>query len=258
MPSWASADDCNLARIAALDINLDEGGDPYVPMTISGQKINLLIDTGGIFSMMTEQSAQLLDLKELPAFGSGEEMFGGKSIKKFVEARDINLGGLKAERMPMQIISDHFLATGIGGTLAPNILRHYDADFDFGHAKFNLFSQDHCQGKVVYWTDDPYAAIKVSIDDEGHIKVPIQLDGQDIQAAVDTGSWRSLLSLEPAKRLFSIPDNDPKLKFLKVDERGTWFSYRRVAGVVWRYWRSRLASSCFFPCLEESTHQDTD
>jgi len=221
----ASAGPCSLTRIATLDVNFDEAGGAYVPMTISGQKINMLIDTGGIFSMLSEQSVKMLGLTEASVFSPHETMFGGKLVDKYVQARDINLGGLKADRMPMQVVPDSFMAIGIGGILAPNVLRHYDVDFDFASGKFNLFSQEHCEGKVVYWTKDPYASLEVSVDAAGQLKIPIQLDGKEVEARIDTGSSRSMISLELARMLFLTSDNDPKLTRVRVGEHGSWFRY---------------------------------
>ena len=215
----AQADDsCRLVRMAAFDMNVDVAGGVVVPITISGQSVNLLIDTGGIFTMLTDQSVQKLGLKRLNTFGSGEMFFGGKKVLYYVETSDVNLGGLRADHMPMQVIPDGVLPDEIGGTLAPNILRHYDVDFDFANAKVNLFAQDHCEGKVVYWTAEPAAQIRIGIDRDGHIDVPVEVDGKVIEAAIDTGSSRSVLSLELAKSLFDIGSNDPKLTPLK----GPW------------------------------------
>lgn len=217
--STRSEESCHLTRAAAFDLGIDSAGGAYVPITISGQSVNLLIDTGGIFTMLTEQSVQKLGLKKANTFGSGEEMFGGKKIQFYVVANDVNLGGLKADHVPMQVLPDGFLPGEIGGTLAPNILRHYDVDFDFANAKINLFLQDHCAGKVVYWTAAPAAQIDIGIDQEGHIDVPVVIDGRNFKAAIDTGSSRSIMSLELARQLFDIGADDPKLAPVKGDVR---------------------------------------
>jgi predicted aspartyl protease len=71
-------DPCHLVRMAAFDLSIDSAGGAYVPITIAGQTVNMLIDTGGIFTMLTEQSVEKLGLKRKNTFGSGEIMFGGK------------------------------------------------------------------------------------------------------------------------------------------------------------------------------------
>ncbi len=209
-PDSASAGPCNLMRIAAIDMGFDDASNPYVPMTISGQTVNMLIDTGGIFSMLSEQSVAMLGLEKLPVFDSQVKMFGGYRVTEYVEAKDVSLGGLKADRIPLQVVPKESLATGIGGMIAPNVLMHYDVDFDFGGGKFNLFSPDHCAGQVVYWTQVPYATIPIAVDPVGHIKIPVTLDGVELQAVVDTGATYSTMQLGLARALFPIGDKDLK------------------------------------------------
>jgi predicted aspartyl protease len=209
--SPAAGEDCRLVQVAMLDMGTDSSGSVYVPMIIGGQSVNMLIDTGGIFSMLTEDSVQRLGLKKLPAFDASVVMFGGKRITQYTEAHDVSLGGLKAASMPMQVLPTGALVGETGGIIAPNILRSYDDDFDFANAKFRLFSPDHCPGKVVYWTAGGYAEIPFTLDREGHIDLPVQIDGKSIRATLDTGAWRSAMSLQTARHMFHIDENDPKL-----------------------------------------------
>jgi hypothetical protein len=57
MAPASAAENCALVRLAKLDMQLDDHGGIYVPMTIAGQNANLLIDTGGIVSMLTQSWA---------------------------------------------------------------------------------------------------------------------------------------------------------------------------------------------------------
>jgi len=212
---WASpalaAETCGLVRMATFDMSINSAGGVSVPVTIGGQNVNLLVDTGAIFSMLTEESVQKLGLAELPAFDAREIIFGGKKIEHYVETTAVNLGGLRADRMPMQVIPGGVLPEDMGGILGPNVMRHYDVDFDFANAKFNFFSPDHCAGKVVYWTTSPAAQIVIGIDPNGHIEAPVVIDGKEMRATIDTGASRSVMSLELAKNLFDLDEKDPKL-----------------------------------------------
>jgi hypothetical protein len=104
------------------------------------------------------------------------------------------------------------LPAELNGTLAPDVLQQFDVDFDFAASKLNLFSKEHCPGKVVYWTRAPVAAIPVDLDMWGHLKLPVELDGKKIEAALDTGSSRSFLSLQTAEHKFDFSDDDVRLK----------------------------------------------
>jgi predicted aspartyl protease len=93
-------------------------------------------------------------------------------------------------------------------------MRSYDADFDFANAAFRLFSSDHCEGKVVYWTHDPYGAVEFRLNQFGQITVPIMLDGHEIRATIDTGAYHSVASLETVKDALGIDDTNSDLHLI--------------------------------------------
>jgi predicted aspartyl protease len=214
-PAFAAdaPEQCQLVRAASIDMNLDLDGSPIVPITIGGQQLNLEIDTGGVYSMLSEDAAQRLGLHLLSTFDVRWKMFGGTQISHYTIARDVVLGGLKASSLPVLVVPSEFNLGNVDGTLAPDILAAYDDEFDFANGKFNLFLKNKCDGSIVYWTREPYAEIPFAIEpDSGHIVLTVILDGKEVRATVDTGASHSVMSLEAAKRLFGIADNDPRLK----------------------------------------------
>lgn len=211
--SPALADDgCHLRLVTSISMGIDDSGGVYVPMTIGGQQIKLLIDTAGIDSMLTANTVKVLGLPTAPlAFGNYVTMFGGARIDHYATGHDVVLGTLKAPQMRFLVMTGGFMAPDLDGTLAPDVLRVYDDDFDFANAKFNLVSPDHCRGQVVYWTNDAPAQIEFKLDDNNHITFPVSLDGKEITVEMDTGSSRSVFSLEEAERLFGLTAASPGL-----------------------------------------------
>jgi predicted aspartyl protease len=206
----AAADtQCRLVRIATVDMAVEDGGRPTVPLKVGDKTLTMLIDTGGIMTTISEGMANSLGLhRQRIADDMQLLMVGGTRLDHFVVAPQIEFGGLNAQNFPFVVMPDD--GANMDGTIGPDILTQYDADFDFANARFNLFSRDHCPGQVVYWTKDPYADIDIIIQRGGHIKVPVTLDGHRLTALLDTGSWRSALSLETAKNVFSLKDADLK------------------------------------------------
>ena len=80
----------------------------------------------------------------------------------------------------------------------------------------NLFSQDHCPGKVVYWAKD-WAEVPFSSPDSLHILVDMTLDGKTMKAGLDTGSSASFLNESVAKDMFGV---DPPPAPAKASETG--------------------------------------
>ena len=211
VPLQARAD-CQLRLIASLPISFDDAGGTLVPVKVDGQDVELLVDTGGVGSMLTAAAADRLGL-ETHHIGSAEfRMFGGVHIDRYVTTHDILIGNLKAADYEFQILPDGVLPKGVSGTLAPDILLAFDNDFDFANARLNLISADHCPGEVVYWTKEPYAELHFQLGPAGSIQLHVELDGKSVLAGLDTGSSESSLSLDSAEQLFGFSEQSPELK----------------------------------------------
>jgi hypothetical protein len=102
------------------------------------------------------------------------------------------------------------------GVIGADMLTNVDADFDFGAKKLNLISQNHCDGKVVYWPAPTLAVIPFHFDKGGHIVFPLRLDDKRVNAMLDTGAYNTVLNLTVARRTFNVDTNAPDLK--KVGE----------------------------------------
>src|SRR5258708_24636576 len=107
-------------------------------------------------------------------------------------------------------IPDGRVAPGIDGTLAPDVLRAYDAEFDFAGGKFNLYKQNPCM--PAEWTNGPHVEIPFKLDESGHITLTVELDGKDVSTSLDTGSSLSVLRLESAEATFGFDDRSQLLK----------------------------------------------
>ena len=225
----ARADDekCHLGRYASLPITIDDYGGVVVPMKVEDQVQNLLVDTGGVFSMLTESTATKLKLHREMIIMAWMEMFGGRKLDHYVVAHSMEIAGTRVSDRQFVLIPDDVLPSNVDGILGPDILQVFDADFDFAAGKLGLFSNDHCPGKVVYWTHDVHAAIPFKMDEGWHIKIDVQLDGQEVPAIVDTGSSRSVMSLETAQDLFKIDE-----KALKANNGHYPFKTLTLQGVA--------------------------
>jgi predicted aspartyl protease len=208
VPIAARADDaCHLYRVTSLDMTIDSAGGANIPVSIAGHTVNLLVDTGGVYSMLTEATVASLGLKEEPVSG-GFMLFGGVKLDHMVTAQDFQIGRLKADDTQLLVMPTGRVPASVGGTLAPDFMSRYDVDFDFANLKFSFFSKDHCPGKVVYWTDaDQYSIVDFRVDRFGHISFSVNLDGEDVRVEMDTGSSRSIMPSEMAEGIFHVdPD----------------------------------------------------
>jgi hypothetical protein len=125
---------------------------------------------------------------------------------------------------------------GVDGLIAPDVLTDYDAEFDFGGKTFRLFEHHPCADRAVYWTGS-YVVLPFTLTADGHVRVPVTLDGQNIYAILDTGAPISILSMQDARRMFGLDPDSANLKVAQTRVSGLWsnaFLARHTYG-VWDY-----------------------
>jgi hypothetical protein len=192
--------------VASVDLqtNADRNVE-FVPVTIAGSPRVMLLDTGG---GMTEILPQVADELQLVRQKSDIELIdvAGKKTSDFVRA-SFSLGPLKSDNTKFFVRTGSNIFTGtpnFAGILAPDILRSFDLDLDFGAQKLNLIWPDHCPGKVIYWPASAVAVVPMRVLGSGHIVVPVMLDGHEVDALLDTGAGDTTLSQTVAQSTFGI------------------------------------------------------
>ena len=71
---------------------------------------------------------------------------------------------------------NHGYSPDIGGLLAPDIMRNYDADSAILRTTRSSCFRRTCEGRVVYWTHDPYGTVRfISPNEFGQMTVPVTL-----------------------------------------------------------------------------------
>jgi predicted aspartyl protease len=207
----AVAGDCDPLPILSVAMHTDSEGGVYVPMTISGRSVNMLIDTMSIDSMLTRSTVHALGLNPVSLGNDYLVMFGGEKITHYATAHGIDFGGLKTASMNFLIMPDGRMPPDIGGTFAPDILRAYDDELDFAGGRLTLYAPMHCPGVPSTFAQAP-AALDFVFDDDDHIALPVDLDGKSLLPRLDTGASQSLMSLEAAAEIFEFDGTSPLLK----------------------------------------------
>lgn len=209
----AESPNCGLTRYAELPIITEPDGRISIPVTIAGQEMSFMIDTGGVSATMTAQRAKDLNLSIKPTnrWLSG---VGGSLLNTYVRPDSFSIGKLKGEGLPIYL-DPRISGLGVDGTLSPDMMKNFDVDIDFAQGKVNFFSQDHCPGKVVYWTNSGHIVVPMQVAvNSGHIRIPVTVDGKSVMATIDTGAVTSVMSLNVAKSL-GIAEDSPDLKLLE-------------------------------------------
>ena len=220
----ALAEDCGgLVQRASLDMTTTRGDVIFVPATFNGAQIQMLLDTGGGISSVSEKTVKALNLSPQEARVKTLDLRGNAS-QRFVRLDEFALGPLKGKGVDLMIWPDP--AAQFDGLLAGDILERYDVELNFVTRKANLFSPDHCEGKVIYWPatalavvpftmshpargnpDEPFSIMHALPDT--HIRVPVTLDGKTFTAIIDTGAATTSMSAATAKAAFGVAADLP-------------------------------------------------
>jgi len=208
-PSVASAEEnpsCQPQPIAQLRLTADEDGRVNVPVTLDGHAVNLLVDTGGGISMLSQLAVSTFGLHELTARRLTMELYGGEASHRYVLVRNVELGGTNLHATPFFIASGERFRPETSGALGADLLERYDVELDFANGRLNLFAKDSCPGNGAYWTKGAFARIPFLFDRDRHIRIPVRLDGTQMLAQLDTGAERTIGSLEDITKDFGVDD----------------------------------------------------
>ncbi len=226
----AQAQDQNcppLKQVAAIKLDQTQDGRWLVPVTINGNAKKFLLSTRDAASAMWIEYAKELNLEitdaTAPAAPSGAPSGGGRgrgsSDTPSAPAQKAQVARLEGFALgPIQSGAGYFKVANdtnkereanadVVGILGTDLLSREDFDMDFGAKTLNLFSSDHCAGRVVYW-NGPTVAVPFTIDTKGQIRFPLVVDGTELSGTLDTGAAHTTMSLVFGKRKLGISETD--------------------------------------------------
>jgi predicted aspartyl protease len=190
---------CTAEPVASLPI-VPMNGHVLVPVQVNDQPVLFLVDTGGF---TTSVSGRLVERLKLPTYGLRPNVSiqdaGGKEARQYARTETFVVGNLQAKGERYTVGQ---FDPGEDGLLGPDYLRNFDLDFDFAGNRLSLYRPRACAGKPPGTSD--YAAIDMDVTEQGHIRIPVTLDGKRLFAMVDTGAPGSLIAASEAKSNFGV------------------------------------------------------
>jgi predicted aspartyl protease len=199
-------EDCKLVRMAQLPMRFG-AGHVMIPADVNGKEVAFIVDTGGFVSGLSRKTIAQLGIVPHRMNSVVIRDITGKVADEYVRVDQFKIGNLSRDGVYLSVIEPMAEADGL---MAPDILQNYDAEFDFGGGMFSLFRHHSCSDHAVYWTGS-YAALPFSLTHDGHVRVPVTLDGKDTYAIIDTGAPLSVLSMQAASRMFGLDAQSPNV-----------------------------------------------
>jgi len=229
---------CHVKRLAKFDLQVDSWGRPVVPVKLAGKTINMLIDTNGVFSAVTESTVNKLDLAHV-VLPRGAMRASGRNVLPYTaEGKGFTLGTIPVPSYAFEVLYDTKM-NGLDGLLGADLLTLFDVDLDFPNKTLNLMEPNACADGPVYWpgnvaklpfdfpdtsekddismVDSPTAGT-VSVMERRSVPIKTkaiitqgQLDGVDVKVVINTATAVSTISLVQARSLFHWQSDPPEL-----------------------------------------------
>jgi predicted aspartyl protease len=193
-----AASNCTLAQVADWPV-LSSRGVPIVEGSVDGQKVGIALDTGGV-TMMFRPSADRLGLTRHVAPGYRVFGVGGETYVESTEVDEFKIGALVRKNWQVMVAGERTLGSGVDLLLGEDVFDKVDVEFDLPHNRVRLFQPKDCDGVgLAYWSAQ--TASVVDMDSESRIVVPVKINGQAMEAQLDSGPGTSVLDKSVAERL---------------------------------------------------------
>ncbi len=188
---------CDLEKVA--QVPLEPRNRLFVvPVTVNGNAISMLLDTGGEKSLLGEAAVQRLGVTRDGRTYTVLAGLAGGSIRTDANIDSMRLGGVpvSVDRMSVDALVGY---PGIDGILGLDILRDFDLDIDAPNRTLTLYRVRRCERADPPWTE-PATPIAVSTL-PGWMDIPFEINGIAETAVVDTGASNTTITPRMARQL---------------------------------------------------------
>jgi predicted aspartyl protease/tetratricopeptide (TPR) repeat protein len=203
---------CKLAQYAAFPITM-VNLRPMMTAKINDHDVQLLVDSGAIYSMLSGASAAELELKTHAApFGLYVTGVGGGTAGvSIATVKVFTLAGVPLHNIDF-LVGGTEVGSGSAGLLGQNVLQMGDVEYDLAQGVIRLMKAEDCRkAQLAYWagTSQPYSVIDIEPTNRAmwHTVSSGFVNGKEIRVMFDTGAGTSFLSLQAAERAGVKPDS---------------------------------------------------
>ena len=201
----AAAEQCKLGQLGELAVTM-RGTRPLVHAGINGSDALFLVDSGASYSTLTAAAAAQyrLPLRNAP-LGFAMRGVGGEARTMITIVKAFTIFGQPIPNVDFLVV-DQSLGSGVAGLIGQNVFRLGDVEYDLAHGVIRIMQPDDCKhANLAYWAaaeGKPSSVIDIDFASpyNPHTTGSAYLNGSRIRVMFDSGAWRSLLTLDAAKR----------------------------------------------------------
>jgi hypothetical protein len=183
------AENCQLERIAEVDMSVTKGGQAVVPVEINGIRVMMAIDTAGSLTSIYSGATAALNLRPKNNLRSGVLHIGAISPTQSVDITPLKMANINWRLVnvlvyPLTKSYPPLLGEDdVVGFLGQGLFMGNDLELDFGAHKLRLYSQKHCPGAVVYWSKE-FDVLPLEKDRLGDSFITMSANGKRMLASM--------------------------------------------------------------------------
>ena len=206
--------DCALKQLASID--LIHADDLLVAVQLDGKAGFVVLSTGNAVNVIWSEVAKEWGLRtRMLPFGVSAS-FGNQRIDATAEVKSLVLDDVDVGKTDFGVTdrptkSPWHEGKPIIGVLGTGTFDSVDFELDLSRGKLNLFSPDHCPGRVVYWTDEATSAPLLK-GPMGNLYAAMELDGKKVQTIFASDTAETSLRTDVSKRLYGFDLDSPGLE----------------------------------------------
>ena len=197
---------CGVRPRLAIPLMMD-GDVPLLRATVKGTPATFILDTGSVSVALTHNALVRFGLatdRSVIVTGAG---VGGTTRGFAGKLEDLRIGDLPVPDHQVSVMNADagIAATGVDGLFGASVLSVFEIDLDLPRKLVTLYAGHLCPDTVA----PPWTARAVLLpatrSEKGRFFVPAVLDGQPVNALLDTGAAVSMVSSDVAARLGVTP-----------------------------------------------------
>ena len=215
--------------LSSIDLIVSNGGTAIIPVTLNGKRAGLLLRLDAIASILAPGSVDEWSLPRRKA--PRDLMYGERKVEQMAEYDELTLGDIKYGKglflvAPAPMSTPTVEGVEVIGLLSGSAFRGVDFELDLAHKKFKMFSQDHCPGTVVYWSDQ-YSSAPLLHGKTGEFFFPVELEGKKVYAAIQNGRSVTTIGTDVTRWLYGFDKSSPGVEETREAD-GTTYHYRAM------------------------------
>jgi len=219
------AQDCRLKQLASLDLVLRDGG-VLVPVTLNGHAGYMELELAYARSYFYQGAADAMGLPHRYLNGRVATYWDGELIKQSATFDSLVLGNATFANGEFVVapIPDN---GDVFGTLGMTFFAPVDFELDLRHKTMKLFSQDHCEGEVVYWSEQ-VASVPLKTGVLGDLFFDMVLEGKKVATSWSPSESMTTITSDATRNLFGFDEKSAGVEVERDASGNTVAHYRAM------------------------------